>query len=337
MNWLAWDVGGANLKVADGRGFGATATFALWREPQRLTAALANLLRSAPPAERFAATMTGELADCFETKAQGVRAIVAALEETAAGRPLLVYRTDGRLVDAATARQSPELVAAANWHALARFAARYLEGRPGVLVDIGSTTTDIIPIVDHRPAATGHNDTDRLVSGELVYTGVKRSPVCAIARSVPYRGGTCPLAQELFATSWDVYLVLGRLPEEPASTSTADGRPATREAACRRLARSICSDRQTFDERDAVAAAEAMAAEQAALVRRALMRVIERLPTSLECFVVSGEGEFLARQIVAEVAPGATVISLAERLGPALSQVAPAHALAVLAAESAAG
>ncbi|HWC89815.1 MAG TPA: hypothetical protein VG433_09170, partial [Pirellulales bacterium] len=123
----------------------------------------------------------------------------------------------------------------------------------------------------------------------------------------------------------------------PASTSTADGRPATREAALRRLARSICSDRETFEERDAMAAAAAIAAEQAALVRPALMRVVERLPMSPQCFVVSGEGEFLARQIVAEVAPGAEIISLARRLGPRLSQVAPAHALAVLAAESPAG
>ncbi|HEY5311305.1 MAG TPA: tetrahydromethanopterin-linked C1 transfer pathway, partial [Pirellulales bacterium] len=101
MSWLALDVGGANLKVADGRGFGATVPFALWREPQRLAAALASLLRSAPPAERLAATMTGELADCFTTKAEGVRAIVAALEEIAAGRLLHIYRTDGRLVDPA--------------------------------------------------------------------------------------------------------------------------------------------------------------------------------------------------------------------------------------------
>ncbi|HEY5311715.1 MAG TPA: hypothetical protein VIK18_04325, partial [Pirellulales bacterium] len=98
----------------------------------------------------------------------------------------------------------------------------------------------------------------------------------------------------------------------------------------------ICRDGETFDERDAVVAAESIAAEQAALVRRALVRVVERLPALPACFVISGEGEFLSRTIIAEVAPAARIISLSERLGSQLSQVAPAHALAVLAAESAA-
>jgi hypothetical protein len=334
MSWLAFDVGGANLKIADGRGYGATAPFPLWRESEQLAQALARLLNAAPPAERLAATMTGELADCFATRAMGVRAIIAALEEAAAERPLVIYRTDGRLVDPAAAIASPELAAAANWHALARFAARYLAGASGMLIDIGSTTADIIPIIDHQPAAMGRTDTQRLVSGELVYTGVKRSPACALARSVPYRGADCQLAQELFATAWDVYLVLRLLPEEPLSRHTADGRPATREAACRRLARAICNDREMFDDEDARVAAEAIAAEQLALLAQALSRVAERWPAPPQGFVISGEGEFLARRLIERAYPAAEVISLTERLGPALSRVATAHAVAVLADES---
>ena len=36
------------------------------------------LIETAPPAERMAVTMTGELCDCFPTKADGVRHIVDA-------------------------------------------------------------------------------------------------------------------------------------------------------------------------------------------------------------------------------------------------------------------
>lgn len=334
MSWLAFDVGGANLKIADGRGFGRSLAFPLWRTPDELAPALTQLLCEAPPADSLAATMTGELADCFETKADGVRRIVAALETVASGRPLSIYRTDGTLVDANVARQTPELVAAANWHVLARFAARFADCPESLLLDIGSTTTDIIPIINGQPATAGCTDTERLVHGELVYTGVKRSPACALARHVPYRNQQCPVAQELFATSWDVYLVLGQLPEEPASLNTADGKPATREAARRRLARMICSDCETFHIDDARMAARSIAIEQAALVRHALDRVFARLPQRPQIIIATGEGEFLARQIVEILEPAVEIVSLGQRLSPTLSQVATAHALAVIAGAS---
>ena len=54
--------------------------------------------------------------------------------------------------------ESPLLAAASNWHALARFAGRYVPRGTGLLVDIGSTTCDIIPLVDGEPASGGRTD-----------------------------------------------------------------------------------------------------------------------------------------------------------------------------------
>ena len=80
MRLLAFDIGGANLKASDGLDFCASRPFPLWRRPAELAAALAaSGCRRRPPADRWVATMTGELADCFATKAEGVAAIVAAL------------------------------------------------------------------------------------------------------------------------------------------------------------------------------------------------------------------------------------------------------------------
>ena len=76
MSWLGLDIGGANLKAADGRGWARSVPFALWRDPQGLAEALATLVESAPTAERLAVTMTGELCDCFRSKAEGVRHIL---------------------------------------------------------------------------------------------------------------------------------------------------------------------------------------------------------------------------------------------------------------------
>ena len=109
------------------------------------------------------------------------------------------------------AAREPLSVAAANWHALAQFACRYLAGEGGLLVDVGSTTTDMVPLLRGGPAPHGLTDPERLLSGELVYTGVVRSPICGLATALPWRGQLCPTAQEVFATTCDAYVTLGLL------------------------------------------------------------------------------------------------------------------------------
>src|SRR5687768_170034 len=145
---LALDVGGANLKIADAFAYAASRPFALWREPQGLPQALKQLLAEAPPAQRIVATMTGELADCFRTKAEGVATIVRAIEQAAEGRGVQIYLTDGSLVLPEEAIRRPLEAAASNWHVLARFVARWITRRNGLLIDIGSTTCDLIPLLD---------------------------------------------------------------------------------------------------------------------------------------------------------------------------------------------
>jgi hypothetical protein len=245
-----------------------------------------------------------------------------------------VYLVDGRLVSIDEARERPLLAAASNWHALAEFACRYVGERAGLLIDVGSTTTDVVPLVDGRVAARGTSDTDRLLAGELVYTGVGRTPVCAVTGSLPYRGAECPVAAELFATTADVYVMLGELPEQPEDTATADGRPLTQLYARERLARMICADGATFDDRDARCAAEAIQEAQLAQLRTAVDQVASNMPEPLECIVVSGAGEFLAVRLAAETQAHGQVISLASELGADASLCAPAHALAVLAREA---
>ena len=334
MTLLALDIGGANLKAADGRGYAAARYFPLWQRPERLAQALSEMLAAAPPHRALAATMTGELADCFTTKAEGVAAIVAALNEAAHGREVWIYLTDGRFVAPAEAIANPLLAAASNWHALALFAGRHAPRGCGLLIDIGTTTSDIVPLVDGAPRAVGRTDPQRLVAGELVYTGVERSPLCAIVRDLPWRGERCPVAQELFATAWDAHLVLGNLPEEPDRRQTADGRPATRSCARDRLARAICADRTTFDEADALAAAHEVAEAQRRSIAAAAGKVVARLPSPPRTVVVSGRGEFLARRVAEGLQPGVEIVSLSKLLGEELSRCATAHALAALAREA---
>lgn len=333
MKWLALDIGGANLKAADGDGFAVSEAFALWQKPDQLAEALRAQIALVPKVDHVAATMTGELADCFSTKTEGVQAILTSLEDAVDRRHTRVYLTSGMLVAVPIARRQPLLAAASNWHALARFAGRFAPNGVGMLIDIGSTTTDIIPLFDGSPTTIGRSDTNRLLNGELVYSGVERTPLCALLNAAPFRGRKCPVAAEVFATTLDAYLMLGNLPEEPTNLNTADRRPATKEAARDRLARSICADRETFNEVDAKAMAEAAAEKQVSRIVQALKHVLDRMPESPATIVLSGRGEFLARRAIEQLGLLPRIVSLGKELGMELSRCAAAHALAVLAKE----
>jgi probable H4MPT-linked C1 transfer pathway protein len=333
MSWLGIDIGGANLKAADDCRWARTMPFALWRNPAGLARAIGEILHLAPPASNIAVTMTGELCDCFRTKAEGVRHILAAVEEVAEGRSIFVYLVDGRLVPLPAARDEPHLAAASNWHALASFACRYTEGRAGLLIDIGSTTTDIVPLLDGRPGTDSRTDTERLIRGELVYTGIGRTPICSVTRTLPWRGSKCPVAAELFATTADAYVVLGDLPQQSHTDWTADGRPLTGVFARERLARMVCADANSFSGNDARLAAEHIRDSQILQINGAIAEVCSAMPRFSETWVFSGSGEFMAGRLTRPLS--CRLVSLAAEWGPAISAAAAAFALAHLAQESA--
>lgn len=328
--WIGLDIGGANLKAADGHGPAVSVPFELWKRPDDLAEAIRSLLAGfgGTPVAGVALTMTGELADCYATKAEGVRAIVASTGAAAGALPIRVATTDDRWLEPLEIEREPLRAAAANWRVAARLVAQATPGS-GLWIDIGSTTTDLIPFADGRITATGATDTERLLAGELLYSGVRRTPVCAIVDRLPYRGRGCPVMAEWFATSADAWLLLAKLDKDANDLGTADGRPLTKVASVDRLARCVGADRETFTEADALVAAKAIASQQ----QNQLAAAIARHPSGT--LVASGEGAFLTQQ-VAEAA-GLPVLTIAEDVGGSLSHHLPAHAAAVLAPREIAG
>jgi probable H4MPT-linked C1 transfer pathway protein len=332
---IGLDIGGANIKASDGESRSVSRPFALWQAPERLAGELREVLAGFDGRTALAVTMTGELADCFTTKSEGVAHILSAVEEASGGRPIHVWQTGGEFVTPAEARDLVPLVAAANWHALATWAGRMTPRGWALLLDCGSTTTDIIPLHDGLPLPEGRTDLERLQSGELVYTGVRRTPVCAVAPAVPFRGRDCPLAAEVFATMRDVYLWLKWLPEEAVDLETADGRPATRTAARNRLARSICCDGSELRDADVRLMAEHLAERQRRQISTALDAVLGRLAGRCEAVLLCGEGEVLLRRMADGVRDlaGIQKVSLQGALGEEHSRAACAFALARLLTE----
>ena len=332
MSILGLDIGGANIKGADETGRTVSRPFAIWKHPERLADELASIRREFPQTERVAVTMTAELADCFATKSEGVLFILDAVQTSAVGLSIEVWSTAGRFMTVGEAVLQPMLVAAANWQALATWCGRLVPAGASLLIDIGTTTTDIIPLVDGRPVAMGMTDVGRLQTGELSYSGVKRTPLCAIAHAVPWKDGYCPLAAELFATSLDVYLLLGDIASNDADLETANGRPATSAAAHDRMARMLCCDRDEVSFDDAVQIAKFLADVQRQRLAGSLERVASQLPGPCQSVVVSGSGSFLARRLAAENRRTATarIVSLDDQLTPGIAEAACAYAVAQL-------
>jgi probable H4MPT-linked C1 transfer pathway protein len=334
---VGWDIGGANTKAAlvEREAEGAAVSRALSEslEMERDSALLVPTLRRLAAAlggaaAAHAATMTAELSQAFRSKREGVNFVLDALGEAFPGQPVKVYTVDGRFLDPEEARERPLEVAAANWAATARFVGQELSDC--LLVDIGTTSTDIIPIMGGEPRTVGRTDPERLLSGELVYTGALRTPVEAVARTVPLWGGQCPLAAERFALMGDVYLWVGALDSADYSVTPPDGRPATREFAGERLARAVCGDAEMLDEDAVGTIARALSEAQLESVTAGMRRVLARHP-GLDQAVVTGLGDFIAAEAARRM--GLEPIPLRERLGGA-ARAAPAAAVAWLLAES---
>ncbi len=335
MHTLGLDIGGANLKAAISDGRACSVPFPLWKTPAALGSELQQLADRLPECSQIAVTMTGELADCFATKAEGVARILDSVQEFAQGRPIHVWTTEGKFLAPAAAKRDWPIVAAANWHAIATWAGRFTAGETALLIDIGSTTTDLIPLSAGRPSPLGRTDFGRLRSGELVYTGVRRTPLCAVAPSVEIEQATWPLAAEFFATTLDLYLLSGQIPESPDDGDTADGRPATVACARNRLGHMVCCDLTELTIEQLERIARQLIAAQQQQIRRALCRVMERQPSPFTRVIFSGSGAFLAQQVARSLPAleSAVPIDLPQLITPQAAESAAAFALATLLAE----
>jgi probable H4MPT-linked C1 transfer pathway protein len=281
-------------------------------------------------ADHHACTMTGELADTFASRAEGVERLTAtAVREL--GR-VAIYAGRAGFIAPERAMRHVEDIASANWHATAALLARLQ--RTALLIDMGSTTTDLVPVAGGAIAARAYTDAERLAAGELVYTGLVRSFVMAIAERAPVGGGWTPLIHENFANMADVHRLLGGLPEGADQMPTADGRSKTPQASRARLARMVGLDAD--GGRDWTALARWFAEAQIRTITDAAMLVLSRGDLDAGAPIVAAG---IGTNVIAEVARRLgracvgfeTLLDVAADARAACSHCAPAAALALLA------
>jgi probable H4MPT-linked C1 transfer pathway protein len=276
--------------------------------------------------------MTGELSDIFPTRAEGVARLCGILGSTLRGAIQVYGGRDGWL-DLDTAAGRAEAVGSANWHASASLLAR-LRGEC-LFADMGSTTTDLIPIATGAVAARGYTDAERIAAGELVYTGASRTFLMAVAQRAPFRGSWTPLMNEYFASTADVHRILGDLPEDADRHAAADGREKSVAASAARLARMIGRDAADGTDAEWRALAGFFAEAQMRSVHDAALQVLSAVPLPEDAPVVgAGSGAFVMGRLAARLGrpyqAWESVVPASHGVGRMAAVCAPAVAVGLL-------
>jgi (4-(4-[2-(gamma-L-glutamylamino)ethyl]phenoxymethyl)furan-2-yl)methanamine synthase len=328
---VGYDVGGAHLKVArvEAGRVTAVAQFAcpLWRGLDQLDAALSEAASITHGAVRHAVTMTGELCELFATRHDGVMALSSHLSQRLGAGTRFYMGLKGFGDDDAVASQT-DSVASANFLATAQTVAKLR--LQALLIDMGSTTTDIIAC--DRPQ--GLSDAERLQTGELVYTGFTRTPVPSITTRGVLAGQWQGLARDTFATMADVRRVLGELPDDVDLHDTADGRGKSVEESLARLARGFGRDAEIRHLTTWQVAAAHIQEEQLRSVIDGALQVLSRPGLKVTSVVAAGIGAPVADVIAQRLGLPCTMfgdlIGADARLSLSATRCAPAVSVAML-------
>ena len=341
---LGWDIGGANIKLTVIRCKGNAVSgvkifaeyFPVWkRGREKLSYKLKSMVErvgSARP-DLAAITMTAELSDVYFSKREGVNHIIDSVEKAMPTLDLRFLDVHGRLLTPDEARKHPLKVAAANWYASGWLASKLSD--TCLLVDTGSTSTSIVPVVEGKVAAKGLNDLEKLMAGELVYTGALRTNVVAIVSHVPVRGVSTPVSSEFFAQSGDIHLLLGHITAEDYTVDTPDGRGVSMVEAAARVARVVCADLDLLSMEEVKTIASYVYEAQLGQILEALKRLTNSLRVDLRtspAYVAGVGGEFIALPAL-KMFGFRNVKPLSRFIGSEAAKAAPSYALALMAAE----
>ena len=254
------DIGGANTKAAlvsfdDGvttRCFSVIEYFPFWEKtitqiPEMLSRLTEKLQKKAgiesSAVSYLAIAITAELSDAFQTKREGITIIRKALAQVFKEDKLFFISTNGKFITIDRVSLDFSQVCAANWVSTALFLGEYVKS--GILIDAGSTTIDLIPIINGKPSTQGKSDLERLIHHELIYTGGLRATIPSITHFVPLNNEWIRISFEKFALISDVHMILNNITKGEYINDTADNRSKSINDCYARLSRIICADTES--------------------------------------------------------------------------------------------
>ena len=318
---LGIDIGGANTKITKIEGDNYEIHhiyFPMWKKKDELEDLLKNYNNNV---DYIALVMTAELADCYKTKKEGVEDIINKVENVF-NCPIYVFDVNGNFLISEEAKKRYLDVSASNWNATAKFVSEFIKDSC-ILVDMGSTTTDIIPIKNKKILAK-KTDLDRLMNSQLVYVGTLRTPVSFLANKVEFRGKLTNLSSEYFAITADISLILNKITEDDYTCETPDNNGKDFESCLTRLARVLCADREMIKDDEIIDFANKLYNKLLNLIKENVDTIAKRY--NLNDVVITGLGE----EILKDALNDYNIISIKELYGKDVSLAMPSFAVAKL-------
>jgi probable H4MPT-linked C1 transfer pathway protein len=314
MNFLGLDIGGANIKAAliktkKGKMIELKSHleyFPIWKfKKNQLSVRLRSIkkrLTKSIKLDSLGVTITAELSDAFFTKKEGINHVLDSILNVFDSTPKYILNVEGNFISIEEAREQYLKVASSNWIATGWMISQLITNC--IVIDVGSTTTSIIPIIDGKIVAKGMTDLEKLANGELVYTGSLRTPIAAIVNWIPVRKKMTRVSSELFSQSGDVHLLIGNIDKKDFTTETVDGRGKSKKEAAGRLARVVCADTDMLNEQEIIKMAKFVYQKQIDQIYNGLKQVLEEnnLKDKVNSIVLTGLGRnFLARKAAEKV------------------------------------
>ena len=289
---MGLDIGGANSKAAlihfkdkkIVKSYSYMEYFPFWEKtkteiPEMLHNITAKLFEmndyQVENVDYFAITITAELSDAFQTKREGILTILDALGKVFEKDKLKFISNKPTFLDYTNAKSEPYSIAAANWVSTALFLGYFVP--ECILIDAGSTTIDIIPIIESKPVSMGNDDISRLMNHELIYTGGLRATIPSITHHIPYKGKNVRVSFEKFALISDVHRILNNISEEDYINDTADNRSKSLQDCYARLSRVMCMDIETISKDDLNTIANYIYEKQLDIVYREIRAFMDKL------------------------------------------------------------
>lgn len=295
MKIIGLDIGGANtdcsiiefneefeiISIKNNREY-----FPMWKNSDRLQECLKKFIINDMDIDIVCVSMTAELADGYKSKIEGVLDISSKVLEVFRKQEVYFVTFEG-LKTFKELENNPSIAAAANWIGTSEII-KYIQ-EDCIFMDIGSTTTDIIPIKNKKEIALGHTDLERLSSGELIYTGMLRTNLATIVHSVPIFGKNTRVSSEFFTISADVHRILGNINEKDYTCATPDGKEKDITSCKRRLSRLVCADLDTLDDTEITNLAKFIEKKQIKQIYKGLNEVVQR--THIDTVVITSIGK----------------------------------------------
>ena len=292
MKIIGWDIGGAHIKVAE-IDFKKKKTKTeqiyspIWKNINNLKKSIKLIKKKFKKSDYHAITMTAELSDIFLNRMHGSKYIVKLSSKILEEKKIFFY-SKKNFIKKKVALKNASSLNSLNWHATANFISNFFPNC--ILVDIGSTTTDIIPIKNKKIIAKGNNDNQRLKANELIYLGVLRSPIHAVEKKKN-------LIYENFANLSDVYRVLNKIPKKLDLLPTQDNKSKNKHDSARRIARIFGKDYKKTDFLKWKKIASQIEKKQKKILKKSVNKIEKRNFKKKIPIIGAGVGEFLLHDI----------------------------------------